>query len=412
MKVSPFLYGDIVAAPVRYTNGYGSKRGNKLTYYYSRGAWLQVASMVLVVWGFTGLVVSTSARAELVFEQTLLSGVAVNSHAKPSLVDIDNDGDLDAFIGGGDGMVAFYRNTGTSVDPVFEAADGAGIINPLAGFDVGGDAAPTFADIDNDGDLDAFVGEVSGTVKFYRNTGTVTSPIFAAADGAGIINPLDGFVVVNGAAAPIFADIDNDGDLDVFIGEGFGTVKFYRNTGTVMNPVFAAANGTTIINPLDGFDVGFIATPTFADVDNDGDLDAFIGEGFGAVKFYRNTGNSAAPVFVAANGAGIINPLAGLDIGFNAAPALVDIDNDGDLDVFIGDDTGTVKFYRNNGAGLGSVSFGGAGCGGGSSSSSSNGGGGGVLPLLILLAGMWAIRFSRMIWCKRIWYGVRRVLNR
>ena len=181
----------------------------------------------------------------------------------------------------------FYRNNGTATAPVF-AADAAG--NPLAGFDVGYFSVPSFVDIDNDGDFDAFVGESNGTVKFYRNNGTATVPVFAA-DAAN--NPLAGFNV-GYYAAPAFADIDNDGDLDAFVGEYYGTVKFYRNNGTATVPVFAAdAAG----NPLAGFDVVWNAAPSFVDIDNDGDLDAFVGEWLGQVSFFENFENPvpAAP---------------------------------------------------------------------------------------------------------------------
>jgi len=97
-------------------------------------------------------------------------------------------------------------------------------------------------------------------------------------------------------AAPTFADIDGDGDLDAFVGENPGTVKFYRNT-----QFDAVAPGTGFVadvagNPLAGFDVGIIAAPTFADIDGDGDLDAFVGEGNGTVKFFENFESNNPPV--------------------------------------------------------------------------------------------------------------------
>ncbi|MBL4760408.1 MAG: VCBS repeat-containing protein, partial [Mariprofundaceae bacterium] len=280
-----------------------------------------------------------------------LAGFDVGTYAKPNFADIDNDGDLDAFVGVGgykavSGTVKFYQNTGTAASPTFVAVNGVG--NPLNGFNVGRYAAPSFADIDNDGDLDVFIGSggykaVSGTVKFYRNSGTNTAPVFAA-DAAG--NPLAGSMARN--TVPSFADIDGDGDLDAFVGEAYGTVKSYRNTGTATAPVFTAIMGDgSVGNPLSGFDVGYNATPSFADIDNDGDLDAFVGEKGGSVKFYQNTGTAAAPTFTAIAGTG--NPLNGVAVNSYATPTFADIDNDGDLDAFVGEDYGTVKFYQNTG---------------------------------------------------------------
>jgi len=54
-------------------------------------------------------------------------------------------------------------------------------INPYGLTRVGAYATPSFADIDGDGDLDAFVGGPDGNTRFFKNTGTASSPTFAAA---------------------------------------------------------------------------------------------------------------------------------------------------------------------------------------------------------------------------------------
>jgi len=169
-----------------------------------------------------------------------------------------------------------------------------GVNNPFDGVDVGSFAAPAFADIDNDGDWDAFIGESSGTIRYYKNTGTITNPVVTEQTGAN--NLFDG-VDVGLFAAPAFADIDNDGDWDAFIGEQSGTIYYYKNTGTITIPAFTGQTGVN--NPFNGVDVGRFAAPTFADIDNDGDLDAFIGEEYGTVLFYENLDTT---------GTGISNP--------------------------------------------------------------------------------------------------------
>ena len=92
---------------------------------------------------------------------------------------------------------------------------------------VGGYAAPELADIDGDGDLDAFIGATAGTV-FFRNTGSATAPAFAAST----VNPF-GLSDVPGGAVPALVDIDGDGDVDAFIGQGGlgGTVFFRADIG-------------------------------------------------------------------------------------------------------------------------------------------------------------------------------------
>jgi len=304
---------------------------------------VQAASMALVL-GVVVLTMPITSWAAPEFKHFMLYGFNVGMEAAPAFVDIDGDGDLDAFVGEWEfGTVLFYRNNGSNQAPDFEE-DAAG--NPLAGFTTLARAVPTFADIDGDGDADAFVGGAFGTVYFFRNDGTSLAPAFVAVVGAS--NPLNG-VNVGTSANPSFADIDGDGDLDVFVGENGGTVKFYRNNGTSSAPAFVA---DVAGNPLASVAVASIACPTFVDVDGDGDLDTFVGEYSGALHLFRNNGTNLVPVFVA-DVAG--NPLAGLAASVRVNPRFVDIDADGDQDLFVGENYGSVNFFRNNGTALAPV---------------------------------------------------------
>jgi len=208
--------------------------------------------------------------------------------------------------------------------------------NPFGLSDVRTAASPTFVDIDGDGDLDALSGNGDGDILFFRNTGTVNSPVFAAA----VFNPF-GLTDVSYSASPSFVDIDNDGDLDAFVGEFTGSIFFSRNIGTTSNPVFAAAT----INPFGLIDVGDFVSPVFVDIDNDGDLDAFVGGYQGNTLFFRNTGTASNPVFAAAS----TNPFGLSKVGYSASPAFVDIDADGDLDAFVGEFSGNTRYFVNNG---------------------------------------------------------------
>ncbi len=256
----------------------------------------------------------------------------VRTAASPTFVDIDGDGDLDALSGNGDGDILFFRNTGTVNSPVFAAA----VFNPFGLTDVSYSASPSFVDIDNDGDLDAFVGEFTGSIFFSRNIGTTSNPVFAAAT----INPF-GLIDVGDFVSPVFVDIDNDGDLDAFVGGYQGNTLFFRNTGTASNPVFATAS----TNPFGLTDVGIAASPSFVDIDGDGDLDALIGNSVGNTLFFRNNGTVSNPVFAAAS----TNPFGLSKVGYSASPAFVDIDADGDLDAFVGEFSGNTRYFVNNG---------------------------------------------------------------
>ncbi|MEB3316775.1 MAG: FG-GAP-like repeat-containing protein [Cyanobacteriota bacterium] len=250
----------------------------------------------------------------------------VGSFASPSFADVDGDGDLDAYIGGFNGNTLFFRNTGTETSPGFGASTILGLTN------LGGYASPALADIDNDGDLDAFVGNGDGLLYFFRNTGLSTGPAFAA-------NSLGfGLPDVGNRADPCLADIDGDLDLDLFVGNSEGNLLLFTNTGTLTNPLFSGASS--------GFvpDVGSNAAPSLVDIDGDGDLDLFIGNSSGSILFFRNTGTASSAAFAASSiGFGMPNA------GASANPTFVDIDSDGDLDAFIGNSNGISLVHRNIG---------------------------------------------------------------
>ncbi|MCF8056236.1 MAG: VCBS repeat-containing protein [Desulfocapsa sp.] len=267
-----------------------------------------------------------------------LSGSNVSATSHPSFVDIDNDGDFDVFIGEKVGSVNFSENTGTQTVPVFIGRVGAG--NPFDGIIVAPLSSPSFVDIDGDGDFDAFIGDVYGLLRFYKNSGTSAVPIFTEQTGAA--NPFD-LVDVGEMSSPSFVDIDGDGDFDAIIGERDGSINFFKNNGTSAIPVFTEQTGAA--NPFDGADVGYSSIPSFTDIDGDGDFDAFIGEKTGAINYFENTGTDTVPSFTQHTGSS--NPFYGVDVGYMSSPSFVDINNNGRADAFIGSMDGKIQYYNN-----------------------------------------------------------------
>ncbi|NYT26573.1 MAG: VCBS repeat-containing protein [Candidatus Thiodubiliella endoseptemdiera] len=265
-------------------------------------------------------------------------GVNVKGYSVPTLADIDGDGDLDLVVGEFDGTLKYYQNTGTTSNPAYEAKTGGN--NPFNGIDVGGSSTPTLADIDGDGDLDLVMGDEDGTLKYYQNTGTTSNPAYEAKTGGS--NPFNG-IDVGFFSKPTLADIDGDGDLDLVVGENDGTLKYYQNTGSASNPAYEAKTGGS--NPFNGIDVGLYSKPTLADIDGDGDLDLVVGERNGTLKYYQNTGTTSNPAYEAKTGGS--NPFNGINVGSFSAPTLADIDGDGDLDLVVGKNDGTLKYYYN-----------------------------------------------------------------
>lgn len=267
------------------------------------------------------------------------AGIDVGYWSTPAFADIDGDGDLDLAVGALDGTLNYYRNIGTSTSPNYLAV--TGVENPLVAVGVGVDSTPAFADIDADGDLDLVVGEFGGTLKYYRNDGKVTAPSYVEVTDA--TNPFAG-IAGGPRSAPAFADLDGDGDLDLIAGAFGGTLNYYRNTGTATVPHYVAVTDAT--NPLAGIDIGSFSAPIFADLDGDGDHDLIVGENYGFLRYYRNVGTATAPSFLPVTDA--TDPFAFIRLGGgNSTPAFADLDGDGDLDLLSGEYTGTLLHYRN-----------------------------------------------------------------
>ncbi len=199
----------------------------------------------------------------------------VGGYAAPAFADLDNDGDYDLLIGETWDSYA-YENTGTPSSPAWTAKSGWNAP------DIGRDAAPAFADLDGDGDYDLLIGSHSVSYA-HENTGTPSSPVWTA-------NPSWDAPVVGFNAKPAFADLDGDGDPDLLIGERDGVSYAHENTGTPSSPAWTA-------NPSwDAPDVGRYAAPAFADLDGDGDHDLLIGGGYGVSCAYENTAPPAEPI--------------------------------------------------------------------------------------------------------------------
>ena len=265
-------------------------------------------------------------------EDNPLNGINVGRRATPKLIDFDGDGDLDLFVGVEAGTIHYLENIGSAAQPDF--VERIGVANPFDGVIIDEERSnPSLADFDGDGQVDAaLVGNLSGTLRYFSYDGS------QFVEQMGDANPFDG-VTLPTRSAPAFVDLDGDGLLDLVVGDGDGLLSFFRNDGAGFTQQTGAAN------PLDGLDVGDNSTPTFEDIDGDGDLDAFVGEFFGGtVRYFENTGTATAPQFVERVGAE--SPFEGISIR-GSAPALGDLDGDGDIDALIGGVDGVLTYLAN-----------------------------------------------------------------
>jgi len=177
--------------------------------------------------------------------------------SKPAFADIDNDGDFDLFIGEEGGRIIFYRNQGTKEKFIFEL-----VTKDFLSFDVGIFSFPSLVDIDEDGDFDLFVGEGNGNINYFRNDGTANEPNFT------FVTSRYFSIDVGKFSLPTFIDIDNDGDFDLFVGEEDGNLNYYRNDGTAIEPNFVIVTENFFSINVDSY----YSILSFVDIDGDNDL--------------------------------------------------------------------------------------------------------------------------------------------
>jgi hypothetical protein len=269
----------------------------------------------------SGSVTSRVALLEVDLTFTKITTGAIVTDATPSACcawgDFNNDGYEDLFVGGaGAGPVParslLYLN---NRDGTFTRITN-GVLGQLNRISLSG----AWADFDNDGCLDLLVVNHNGTNTLFHNNGDGTfrpSPIVPA---------------IQNSFAGSAADYDNDGFVDLLvIGDNADPGRLYHNNG---NGTFTEAIGRLPhLPPANG-------QGAWADYDGDGFPDLFV-SGSSANLLYRNQGNGSFTQL----------PLSGVTPGFGNLGAWADYDNDGHLDLLVTDWTAGTQLYHNNGNG-------------------------------------------------------------
>jgi hypothetical protein len=255
--------------------------------------------------GYTDLLLGNGQRASFLFaneDGTAFTEVFEDLYIfsqRTNLVDIDNDGDLDAFVCHDVDGNHNYRNDGNQ-NMVLD-------FNLIETLNLAGNYASLWVDYDNDGDTDMHLtkcrqgstpGDPERTNAMYRNNGDGTYTEVAAA-----INLDDN----EQSWATVWQDFDNDGDFDAFCVNHSDANRFYENDGT---GVFTDIIVSTGINPTD---LGAWENHG-ADFDNDGYVDIFSEM---ARELYMNNGDMT---------------FTGIDLAFDEG-AVGDFNGDGYLDV-------------------------------------------------------------------------------
>ncbi len=269
--------------------------------------------------------------------------------SSPILVDLNNDGLKDlmfGYLGEFDlsslnhykSAIAVYMNNGTIQTPKFEWLTDdfqnlSSLINNI-------DLFPSIGDLDNDGDLDAIVGDYSGHIHYLTNNSADPAVINLAINQPQMQDALGVAIDIGYCAKPILFDLDQDNDLDLVIGEATGTLNFYENIGGVNNPIF-----NLVSEEFGGVDVTDwwtnigSSSPTFEYINNE--LTLFVGSERGALFMYDSISNNLNGDFNLVD-----SNVSNIAIGPHISPALGYLNNDSIIDLIAGNRRGgAVLFY-------------------------------------------------------------------
>jgi hypothetical protein len=262
-----------------------------------------------------------------------------------AFADPDDDGDLDLFWGDffEPGLLLIENRGPACSRPDLRTAPKP--FPPSDPMSTSGYNAPSLGDADGDGDTDLLVGVLGGA---YDATTTLTNNLYfyerSGPDYALATKRYVGGIDVGNESTVAAGDIDGDGDLDLLLSNKIepstgisSRVRILENTGSATEPAFRMRGAIDLPDT-------YHYAPALGDLDGDGDPDLVLGTWDGDVLYVENDNGAFVP---AQDGSTVI---ASLPRGSNATPTLGDIDGDGDLDLLVGEASGTVNVFRNDGS--------------------------------------------------------------
>lgn len=295
---------------------------------------------------------SDQAPAFTLDRRDLIQGemIDLGEGAYPVFFDHDGDGLMDLVVGNHGyfdpgalytSRLALLRNVGTATAPAFELVTTDYMGLGTSGLGLG--LYPAFGDLDGDGDLDMYVGDLSGQIHYYANVSTGPVAQFQLVQPS-ITQSTGAVLDVGQASTPQLFDLDNDGLLDLIVGEHNGNLNYYRNTGSATAPAW-----TLVTDSLGGVDTRtFVGSPGYS-VPHfyrtpEGETQLLVGTRDGWVYAYRGIDGNLDGTFELVD-----DRYPGLRDGYRSSPAVYDLDGDGLLEVVVGNSRGGLTMWRSGG---------------------------------------------------------------
>ena len=224
---------------------------------------------------------------DMFWARTEAGPIDLGNYVYPQTFDWNGNGLHDLVVGTIEGPIYLFLNTGNRQEPVFDDKV------PIEGIETLMYPHPTFADMNGNGLPDLLLGHREGTVLLYENVGAPGQPEFESRgplskeDG----KPVEVFLLSHQCAT----DWNNDGRIDLLVGNDSGQVVLFRNVGTPARPVYDDGemlkdNGGELIS-------GVHPITSYVDWDGDGDLDLVVGHQEQVIRLFRNSGSRTEPRF-------------------------------------------------------------------------------------------------------------------
>lgn len=265
--------------------------------------------------------------------------------ALPVLTDVTGDGLADLLVGNigyfqsydgnffqtdYESSIGFYKNVGNDSTPIFEW-----VTNDLGGISASNfvRVAPTFGDLDGDGDNDLIFGENNGSLSYYTNEALpgqmpdfqlVTDTFMGQFFGVG--------------PSPFLFDVDGDNLLDLLVGQKNGNIQLYLNQGTSSSPLYTLSATDTLGGIWNYYPniVSNNVVPFIGKINNSGENILVTTDGKGNLRYYEGIDNNLMGTYNMVDSMKVSNSFMGI--------AGADLNGNDSLEIIIGEHPGGLVF--------------------------------------------------------------------